>query len=59
MAGGSSLCQRLRNIRKYGKTKVQEWNSGFGKEMRVDTGNIVGLDRKGLCLSYQKVGCLS
>lgn len=52
------MCQRLRNIRKYGKTNVLEWNSGFGKEMRVDTGNIVGPDRKGLCLSCQKVGCL-
>ena len=53
------MCVKVRETRKYGKTKVHEWNSGFGKEMRVDTGNLVGPNRKGPCLSCQKFRCLS
>lgn len=55
----AAVCQSLRNIRKYDKTKLQDWNSGVEKEVRVDTGNLLGPNRKGSCLSCQKVGYLS
>lgn len=46
MAGGSCLCPRLRNVRKYGKTKVEDCNLGF-KEGRAETGNLVGATQGG------------